>query len=58
MAVWHSRGDTLNLSVNISSRQLDDDRIVDHIRHAFMISGLRPSSLIIEVTEARPDARR
>ncbi len=51
MAVWHSRGDTLNLSVNISARQLDDDRIVDHIRNALHSSGLQPSSLIIEVTE-------
>ena len=51
MAVWHSRGDTLNLSVNISARQLDDDRIVEHIRHALHSSGLHPSSLIVEVTE-------
>jgi EAL domain-containing protein (putative c-di-GMP-specific phosphodiesterase class I) len=51
MAVWHSRGDTLNLSVNISGRQLDDDRLIEHIRHALHSSGLHPSSLIIEVTE-------
>jgi diguanylate cyclase (GGDEF)-like protein len=52
MAVWHSRGDTLNLSVNISGRQLDDDRIIEHIRHALQASGLPPSALIVEVTEA------
>ncbi len=51
MAVWHSRGDNLNLSVNISARQLDDARIVEHIRHALHSSGLHPSSLIVEVTE-------
>ena len=51
MAVWHSRGDTLNLSVNISSRQLDDDRLIEHIRHALHSSGLHPSALIVEVTE-------
>ena len=51
MALWHSRGDTLNLSVNISARQLDDDRIVEHIRHALHMSGLHPASLIVEVTE-------
>jgi diguanylate cyclase (GGDEF)-like protein len=51
MAVWHSRGDTLNLSVNISGRQLEDDRIVEHIRHALRSSGLPPAALIIEVTE-------
>jgi EAL domain-containing protein (putative c-di-GMP-specific phosphodiesterase class I) len=51
MAVWHSRGDTLNLSLNISGRQLDDDRIIEHIRHALHSSGLPPSALIVEVTE-------
>jgi diguanylate cyclase (GGDEF)-like protein len=51
MAAWHSRGDTLNLSVNISGRQLEDDRVVEHIRHALQTSGLAPSALIIEVAE-------
>jgi EAL domain-containing protein (putative c-di-GMP-specific phosphodiesterase class I) len=51
MAVWHSRGDKLNLSVNVSGRQLDDDRIIEHIRHALQASGLPPSALIVEVTE-------
>jgi len=51
MAVWHSRGDKLNLSVNVSARQLDDDRIIEHIRHALQASGLPPSALIVEVTE-------
>ena len=37
MAAWHARGDTLNVSVNVSGRQLDDDRIVEHIRHALHI---------------------
>jgi diguanylate cyclase (GGDEF)-like protein len=52
IAQWHARGDALDLSVNISGRQLDDDRIVEHIRHALHSSGLHPSALIIEVTEA------
>jgi diguanylate cyclase (GGDEF)-like protein len=51
MAVWHSRGDALNLSVNISARQLEDNRIVEHIRQALHSSGLHPSALIIEVAE-------
>jgi diguanylate cyclase (GGDEF)-like protein len=51
MAAWHARGDTLNVSVNVSGRQLDDDRIVDHIREALHTTGLHPTSLIIEVTE-------
>jgi EAL domain-containing protein (putative c-di-GMP-specific phosphodiesterase class I) len=51
MAGWHARGATLDLSVNISGRQLDDDAIVDYIRDALSISGLDCGSLIIEVTE-------
>ena len=34
MAAWHARGYHLKVSVNVSGRQLDDDRIVEHIRHA------------------------
>jgi diguanylate cyclase (GGDEF)-like protein len=51
MATWHTRGDTLDLSVNVSGRQLDSDLIVDHIRDALTASGLADTSLIIEVTE-------
>ena len=31
---WHAKGDTLDISVNVSGRQLDHDDIVDHIREA------------------------
>jgi diguanylate cyclase (GGDEF)-like protein len=51
MAAWHARGDTLDVSVNVSGRQLDSDTVVDHIREALKVSGLEPTSLIIEVTE-------
>jgi len=51
MATWHARGDTLDVSVNVSGRQLDDDSIVGHIRDALRVSGLDATSLIIEVTE-------
>jgi EAL domain-containing protein (putative c-di-GMP-specific phosphodiesterase class I) len=51
MAVWHARGDLLDISVNVSGRQLDDDAIVDHVRHALEVSHLDATSLIIEVTE-------
>jgi diguanylate cyclase (GGDEF)-like protein len=51
LAAWHARGDTLDLSVNVSGRQLEDDRIVEHIRHALHASGFSPGALIIEVTE-------
>ena len=51
MVAWRSRGDSLDLSVNVSSVQLDRPAIVDDIREALQASGLEPSSLIIEVTE-------
>ncbi|HZO37107.1 MAG TPA: EAL domain-containing protein [Solirubrobacteraceae bacterium] len=51
MADWHARGDTLDLSVNVSGRQLDDDAIVGQVRHALDTSGLPAASLIVEVTE-------
>jgi diguanylate cyclase (GGDEF)-like protein len=51
MAIWHALGDTLDISVNVSARQLDDDSVVEHVRHALQVSGLDPTSLIIEVTE-------
>lgn len=51
MAAWHARGGTLDVSVNVSGRQLDGDSIVADIRDALDTSGLTATSLIIEVTE-------
>jgi diguanylate cyclase (GGDEF)-like protein len=51
MAAWHARGDTLDLSVNVSGAQLNSDAIVEQIRDTLAQSGLSPGSLIIEVTE-------
>ena len=51
MAAWHTRGDTLDVSVNVSGRQLDHDNIITDIRDALSTSGLPATSLIIEVTE-------
>jgi diguanylate cyclase (GGDEF)-like protein len=51
MATWHRLGDALDISVNISGRQLDSDAVIEHIQDALQSSGLDPGSLIIEVTE-------
>jgi diguanylate cyclase (GGDEF)-like protein len=51
MALWHGRGDTLSISVNVSGRQLDHDSVVTDIRDALELSGLDAESLIVEVTE-------
>jgi diguanylate cyclase (GGDEF)-like protein len=50
-AAWRANGDSLDVSINVSGRQLDDDSIVAHIRDALALSGLDATSLIIEVTE-------
>ncbi len=50
-AEWHARGDVLDISVNVSGRQLDDDAIIDRVREALEFSGLEGTSLIIEVAE-------
>jgi EAL domain-containing protein (putative c-di-GMP-specific phosphodiesterase class I) len=51
MAEWHSRGNALDVSVNISGRQLDDDTVIEHISNALRVSALPAASLMIEVTE-------
>jgi diguanylate cyclase (GGDEF)-like protein len=51
MAKWHALSDALDLSVNVSGRQLDNDQFIDDIREALDESGLNVHSLIIEVTE-------
>jgi diguanylate cyclase (GGDEF)-like protein len=59
-AAWHERGHSLELSVNVSARQLEHDNLVDHVRSALRSSGLNPGSLILEITETAlmrdPDA--
>ncbi len=50
-ATWRSRGDDLDISVNVSARQLDQDSLIDDIAQALQTSGLPADALIIEVTE-------
>jgi len=50
-AEWHRRGHPLTISVNVSGRALDDDRIVDDVRQALERSGIEPAKLTLEITE-------
>jgi diguanylate cyclase (GGDEF)-like protein len=50
-AAWHALGDKLDISVNVSRRQLDSDLIVTQIEDALAASGLDVARLIVEVTE-------
>ena len=42
----------LSISINISSRQLSDNGLVDTIAYACMNSGVHPSQVILEITES------
>jgi EAL domain-containing protein (putative c-di-GMP-specific phosphodiesterase class I) len=48
------------MSVNLSPRQLQDPNLVDYVRSILAETGMRPSSLVLELTEtalmAEPDA--
>ncbi len=50
-ARWHAMGHQLDVSVNVSARQLETERLVDDVRAALESSGLPAHSLTLEVTE-------
>jgi diguanylate cyclase (GGDEF)-like protein len=50
-ARWHTLGYPLDVSVNVSARQLETDKLIDDVRCALQTSRFDPSSLIIEITE-------
>ena len=51
MAAWHADGGTLELSVNVSGHQFDEEVLIVQLREALRVSGLSARSLNIEVTE-------
>jgi EAL domain-containing protein (putative c-di-GMP-specific phosphodiesterase class I) len=54
MQGWIGRtGRNLALGVNVSARQLRDESLIDHVREALERSGLRPSRLVLEITETQ-----
>jgi diguanylate cyclase (GGDEF)-like protein len=50
-AAWRRGGHTIGVAVNVSARQLDDDRFVDDVRAAIAHSALDASALTLEITE-------
>jgi diguanylate cyclase (GGDEF)-like protein len=50
-AHWHARGHRIDVSVNVSARQLDTDQLIEDISCALEASGFDARSLIIEITE-------
>jgi diguanylate cyclase (GGDEF)-like protein len=51
-ARWHARGYPLDVSVNVSARQLETDSLIEDVRTALETSGFAASSLSLEITEA------
>jgi predicted signal transduction protein with EAL and GGDEF domain len=55
MKQWHNQstsGASLSISVNLSSKQLADPRLMDQIIHTLDHTGLDPRSLKLEITES------
>jgi diguanylate cyclase (GGDEF)-like protein len=50
-AIWHSQGYRFAVSVNVSVKQLEQDRIVDDVRAALLVSGFDSAQLVLEITE-------
>jgi diguanylate cyclase (GGDEF)-like protein len=50
-ARWHALGYRLDVSVNVSARQLETDRLNEDIRCALEVTGFDARSLIVEITE-------
>jgi diguanylate cyclase (GGDEF)-like protein len=50
-AAWHRQGHRIGMSVNVSGRQLDHDKLIEDVCHALEQSGLDPDALTLEITE-------
>jgi diguanylate cyclase (GGDEF)-like protein len=59
-AAWHENGYPLNISINVSARQLERTKFVEEVRAALRDSGLDAATLTLEITETvlmrKPDA--
>jgi diguanylate cyclase (GGDEF)-like protein len=50
-AVWQRAGRPLTVAVNLSARDLDDERLTDDVLAALTRHGLSPKCLVLEITE-------
>ncbi len=59
-AAWHRNGYDVNLSVNVSARQLERPEFIEEVHSALQNSDLDPTTLTLEITETvlmrKPDA--
>jgi EAL domain-containing protein (putative c-di-GMP-specific phosphodiesterase class I) len=50
-AAWHAKGHRFTVSVNVSGRQLELERVVNDVHVALSRSGFDPRMLVLELTE-------
>jgi len=50
-AAWDAAGYDMQLAINIGSRELLDDQLVDNLFHELAQNGVAPGSVVVEVTE-------
>ena len=50
-AVWHEESRAIQVSVNVSARQLDHENLLEDVQGALADSNLSPSTLTLEITE-------
>jgi diguanylate cyclase (GGDEF)-like protein len=50
-AIWHDESHSVQVSVNVSARQLDHENLLEDVQGALADSGLEPNSLTLEITE-------
>jgi diguanylate cyclase (GGDEF)-like protein len=50
-AVWHDESRSVQVSVNVSARQLDHKNLLEDVQSALTGSKLEPSTLTLEITE-------
>jgi diguanylate cyclase (GGDEF)-like protein len=52
LATWHRSGRNIEMSVNVSARQLQTDDFVDDVAAVLGLTGVSPASLTLEITES------
>jgi diguanylate cyclase (GGDEF)-like protein len=50
-AAWHRQGRHLTISVNVSGRQFELERVINDVLVALMLSAFDPTMLVLELTE-------
>jgi EAL domain-containing protein (putative c-di-GMP-specific phosphodiesterase class I) len=52
LAAWQRSGRNLDMSINVSARQLQTDDFIDDVAAVIGLTGISPASLTLEITES------